>query len=134
MKKLLITVALSMLAPCAANAQTHYIVHFHGSTQAYICVACSLSTPFPDPKTLDTINAWMEGKPPFADSKTHQGVAYSLRSGDILNVCNGCGCARYIMDHDGLWTEGTFQATRSYPATSPAGRGNTNTAPSKVAS
>ncbi|MBM7125040.1 hypothetical protein ACFFJT_01355 [Dyella flava] len=116
MKQLWMILVLFALGPGAASAASIYTVHVQGSTQPYICVACDLSTPIPDPKTRETLNAWKEGKAPFADSATHRGIVRSLSSGDTVALCNGCGCATYVVQEEGLWAEGTFQARRTYPA------------------
>jgi hypothetical protein len=107
MKKPLMIIALFVIGSCAANAASIYTVHLQGKTQPYVCVACSLSTPIPDQKTLETLNAWKEGEAPFVDSATHRGMVRSLS-------CNGCGCATYVVQEEGLWAEGTFQATHAF--------------------
>jgi hypothetical protein len=116
MKKLLMIFVLFIAESCAANAASIYTVHLQGSTQPYICVACSLSTPIPDQKTLETLNAWKEGKSPFTDSAIPRGTVRQLSSGDTVAVCNGCGCATYVAQEEGLWAEGTFQALQTHPA------------------
>jgi hypothetical protein len=62
------------------------------------------------------LNAWKNGKAPFSDSATHRGMVRSLSSGDTVGICNGCGCATYVVQEEGLWAEGTFQAWQSHPA------------------
>jgi hypothetical protein len=133
MKKLLMILVLFVLGPCAANAASIYTVHLQGSTQPYVCVACSLSTPIPDQKTFDTLNAWKEGKAPFADSATHRGTARSLSSGDTVAICNGCGCATYVAQEEGLWAEGTFQALQTHPAGASSMTSKKGSTTSKVA-
>ncbi|GFZ97352.1 hypothetical protein [Dyella caseinilytica] len=116
MRNLWMILALFMIDPCAANASTHYWVHLQGSKQPYICVQCDLRTPYPDPKTLATVTAWQQGKPPFEGGTGHSQAAHSLEAGDVVNICNGCGCATYTLDNDGIWGMGDFQAKQEHPA------------------
>lgn len=122
--------ALFVLGPCAANASASYTVLLQGSKQPYVCVACSLRTPYPDQKTADTINAWKEGKAPFAETTNHHETTHSPSPGDTVAICNGCGCATYTLLAEGLWGEGTFKAA---PA-NPAGTSSTSSKKSSITS
>jgi hypothetical protein len=116
MKKLLLILVLFVLGLCEAKAATHYVVGLQGSTQPYICVACGLRLPHPDKTTAETIAAWQEGRPPFANSETHHGATHALSSGDIVNICNRGGCATYTLDDGGKLGMGVFRALESHPA------------------
>ncbi|GLQ98056.1 hypothetical protein [Dyella mobilis] len=113
MKKLWILLVLFVSWPYAANASDIYSVHLQNSQQPYVCVQCDLRTPIPDQKTREILSAWQEGKAPFAAS-----MAQSLKDGDRATVCNGCGCASYMLSHDGIWFDGDFKARKEYPADS----------------
>jgi hypothetical protein len=134
MKKLLMIFVLFVLGLCEAKAATHYAVRLQGSTQPYICVACGLRLPHPDKTTAETIAAWQEGKPPFADSKTHHGTTYTVSSGDIVNICNRGGCATYILDDSGNWGLGIFRALESHSASTSSASAKNDYATSKGAS
>jgi hypothetical protein len=118
-KKLGMILILFALWPCMASASSAYTVHLQDSKQPYICVQCDLSTPVPDPKTRDIISAWKEGKAPFV-----VGAVHSLKGGDSVSVCNGCGCATYTLSDDGIWGDGDFQVRKDHPA-------STSTTPSQ---
>jgi hypothetical protein len=133
MKGLWMIIVLFVLGASVANATSSYTVLLQASKQPYICVSCSLRTPYPDKKTIDTINAWKDGKAPFSGSSNHQETAHSLSSGDTVAICNGCGCATYTLLAEGLWGEGTFKAVQIHPTVTPSTPSKNGAIPSKVA-
>jgi hypothetical protein len=116
MKRALMIFVMFVLGLGSAHAVTHYELHFQGSQQPYICVACSLRIPYPDKETLAMISAWQNGETPFADSRTHEGIKHTIVPGDVVNVCNTCGCAAYTMDDSKILGTGVFMPMESHPA------------------
>jgi hypothetical protein len=118
MTKPLLLLALLLMAPFSAHAN-HFAVHVPGSKQPYICADCSLRLPYPDDKTAAIISAWRTGEAPFVGRVSQNGPELKLDPGDVVNVCNTCGCATYTVDDSGALGAGAYSADISYPSYGP---------------
>lgn len=120
MTKSMLLIGALLIFPYPSHAENHYAVHIPGSQQPYICADCSLRLPYPDDKTAAVISAWRAGDAAFKRSASQQGSELKLEAGDLVTVCNTCGCATYKMDDSGALGGGTFIAEISHPSHGPA--------------